>query len=375
MNKRLVLVLFWVIIAISCISCSSVKNEDNHIEVIKEEAKQEEAKQEEVKQVEEVKKSYQIPDFYKKEKDNVVFNTEIIVNQNVREKGLYYTTATLQDINYDKAYDILFKEKTTAKKEEYDSEDGKYISYQSSNYESLNIGFDSLFYLLPEVIYYNHSFSEYDDNYNANLYTKELEFDFATKKEVWEQMKNTLNSIGLNIEGNYTCYSLDYETLQNEEYAMGIDGKKDLSAYKSSWSQDDNGYFFIAHQELQDCTVQYPIQDVFEKISEQNAPIKFLYTKNGIISISIEGLFNFNVTDNYIDLLAFEKVADIVSEKYGMILGSSYEVTRAELYFRPMKNNDGRYDVVPTWQFTIKDLIEGSEGETYINAINGEEIL
>ena len=52
---------------------------------------------------------YDFPQSFNVEIDeNIKFNTEIIVNEKVREHGLYYTTATIQKKDDDKAYNILF---------------------------------------------------------------------------------------------------------------------------------------------------------------------------------------------------------------------------------------------------------------------------
>ncbi|OYP55488.1 hypothetical protein CG709_01455, partial [Lachnotalea glycerini] len=92
--------------------------------------------------------------------------------------------------------------------------------------------------------------------------------------------------------------------------------------------------------------------------------------------IDIEGLFDFQVINEYINLLPFEEIANHILDKYEMLLSdSTYEVTKAELYFRPIKNDNGTYDILPTWQFTIKDNLTESEGDTFINAITGEEIV
>ncbi|OYO51453.1 hypothetical protein CG709_19635, partial [Lachnotalea glycerini] len=146
--------------------------------------------------VQEEREPYQIPESYNKVGENITFQTEIIFNQKILETGLYYTTGTLQKIDYDKAFEILFKDKETASKEEHNIDGDNFVSYQSSNYEDLSISSDSLIYLTPEHIYYSHSFSEYDDDYNANLYSTDLDFDFASKEEIWTKMINTMNEIG-----------------------------------------------------------------------------------------------------------------------------------------------------------------------------------
>jgi hypothetical protein len=318
---------------------------------------------------------YNIPQTYTKEDENIAFHTEVIVDPKVFEDGLYYATATLQLFDYDKVYEALFNNKDDAKRDEDDYDGGKYVSYSSED-ENLNFAKNAIIYLKPEIRYYNNCFSEYEDDYNANLYSTETEFAFEAKEKVWLDIKDKMKTIGLNIDGSYTCYALDYETMQKEEFAMGPTGEKDPTAYKPGWSEEDNGYYFIAHQELMNCVVQYPVEDVLEKVSEQNAPIKFLYTKDGLKMLDIENVFDFQVSDKYISLLPFEDIAKVVQEKYQMILSdTTYEVTRAELYLRPIKKDDNTYDVVPTWQFTIIDNESKSEGRTYINGITGEEIL
>lgn len=318
---------------------------------------------------------YNIPDSFTQAFDNIIFNTDVIVNPKVKEEGLYYTTATFQAIDYQKAYEILYKEKDNVLEDKFEGNEGSGIFYQNDNYESLSLAPDGLFYLTADASNYMRSFSVDDDDYNADKFSTKQEFEFADKETALKEIKEIMKEVGLNIEGTYNCYSLDYQTLEKEEYSMGIDGKEDTSAYKDEWTNDDNGYFFIAHQNLQNCLVQYPILNVFEKLSEQNASIKILYTKKGLQFVTIENIFEFNISDKYLQLQPFEDVIKQLVEKYKMLLtNTNYIVTKAELYMRPIKISDDEFEVIPTWQFIILEESSGNESEMYINAITGEEI-
>lgn len=79
------------------------------------------------------------PENYNKTIENVVFNTNIVINRNSENQTLYETTATIQKKDNDKAYEVLFDDVDSKKAADIDRADGKEIYYQGTNGESLFI--------------------------------------------------------------------------------------------------------------------------------------------------------------------------------------------------------------------------------------------
>ncbi len=129
----------------------------------------------------------------------------------------------------------------------------------------------------------------------------------------YRELSKVLSEIGLDIAGKYNCYSLDYQTMKENEYVINFQGEEDRDRYKDNWTKDDNGYFFAVHQTLQGCTVQYPLAEVFSQVCDANAPVQVFYTRNGIVEMQIYDLFTFHQTDEPLVLKSFDEVADTVA--------------------------------------------------------------
>ena len=319
---------------------------------------------------------YDFPQSFNVEIDeNIKFNTEIIVNEKVREHGLYYTTATIQKKDDDKAYNILFDGIEIVNNFEKSMEGGKEVYYQGADSESLFMTPTTLFMSKPLFYYIVNSF-DLEEKEKSDIYLTNTEFDFMGIDEAYQEIKKIVSDFGIDIQGTYTCYSLDYQTMEKHEYVLGRKGKENKEGYKDEWSEADSGYYFTVHQILQDCIVQYPLADVFCEISNANAPIQVFYTEDGIQMMDIEKVFSFKQTEEKIELKNFDDIADVVASKYSMLLtDSQYEIVKAELFWRPIQVNQRSYNMVPAWEITIIEKPSLVETKMYINASTAEEIV
>lgn len=318
------------------------------------------------------------PATYTKEMDHVVFDAEIIVNEEVSDHGLYKTTAAYQSMNKEKAYDLLFGEVEIEECREKDTEMGKEMYYVGNQmHESLYMIKNHLSMNKDDIsTYIRQSFQLEGDDYNADLYLTGEEFEFKSIDEAYRELSGVLSDIGLDITGKYNCYSLDYKTLEENEYVVAVDEEKARSRYKESWTKDDNGYFFAVHQTLQGCTVQYPLAEVFRQVCDANAPVQALYTHNGIVDLEIYDLFTFQQSDEPLVLKSFDEVADTIAYKYNMILNDDqYEVKSAELFFRPVEGDKESFEMIPAWEVTIREVSTDRTLYMYVNALTAEEML
>lgn len=72
----------------------------------------------------------------------------------------------------------------------------------------------------------------------------------------------------------------------------------------------------------------------------------------------------------------FEEIADAIANKYNMILADSkYEVTEAELFWRPMESGEESFEMIPAWEITVLEVSSGRTLHMYVNAVTAEEIL
>lgn len=329
-----------------------------------------------------------IPEKYEKERDNVLFTTEIHVNQDIRMvPELRNVTAILQKIDTEKVYQKLFGEVEVADKDTFKSElnDGSSITeyyYQGKGEQFLNLDERKVMY---STAFYNYVYNCVDTSAAGNLkcYAEDKDFTFATREEALEDITEILGQMGIELgEIEYQVYALDYQTLQQEEYAIDMDGEEDISIYKDSWSEEDNCYYFFIRQKVENLLEYHPYSDLFKNPIEENAPIKVLYSQNGIEALEIERIYNFNVNeDKTIELLPFEEVTEAVVYKYNqLITGAQYVVTDATLYYMTEREEKENYRMLPVWIFNVGEVVE-SDGETvsgsllvFVNAETGEEI-
>lgn len=334
------------------------------------------------------KEKMNIPEKYEAENDNVIFTTEIHVNQEVRnQSGLKNVTVVRKKIDKDKVYQQLFQgvEVETEDKQEITLNDGSSITeyyYYGKNKEFLNVS--------PRVVQYSTAFYNYiyncvdlSEGGNLNSYAQDTDFSFCSREDALKNISTELGQMGIELgEIEYQLYALDYQTLQQNEYAMDMDGNEDTSIYKDNWSEEDNCYYFFIRQKVGNLPEYHPYSDLFKNPIEENAPIKVLYSKNGIESLEIERLYDFTESeDETIELMSFDKVAETVAYKYNQLLtGAKYVITDATLYYMTENVGDGTYQMFPVWIFNVEETIE-SNGETtsssllvFVNAQTGEEI-
>lgn len=316
----------------------------------------------------------EIPERYDKEADNVSFKTDVIVSANVRENGLRKLSATVQKPDPVKVFDCLMGDTEIREKNE---EENNYW-YGGVNNEILTINNTSIGFSTNFYAYVSNAFrlqQGYSD-YNADKYELDKDLEFASRQEAFENIRQTMETMGIGIEEQYKCYVLEHSMLQSEEYAMDINGNVDQASYKGSWTQDDDAYYFVINQKYSDTPAYHVFYDSFPLAADENAPVQVLYNKDGIQFLQLEKVFTFTEQENNYDLKSFEEIAQVIETKYGMLLdGSTYTVNQAMLYYMENKISEEKYEVVPVWIFNTVDSETGKTLQDIVNAQTGEEII
>lgn len=316
----------------------------------------------------------EIPERYDKEAENVSFKTDINVSENVRENGLRKLSATIQKPDPVKVFNCLMGDTEIRAKNE---EDNNYW-YEGVNNEILTINNTSIGFSTDFYVYVSNAFrlqQGYSD-YNADKYKLDKDLEFASRQDAFEDIRQALTAMGIDIEEQYTCYVLEHSMLQSEEYAMDINGNVDQAVYKDSWTKDDDSYYFAINQKFDDTPAYHVFYDNFPLAADENAPIQVLYNKNGIQFLQLEKVFAFTEQESNYDLKPFEEIAEVIETKYGMLLdGSTYSVNQATLYYMENKVNDEQYEVIPVWIFNTEDKETGKTLQDIVNAETGKEIV
>ena len=316
----------------------------------------------------------EIPERYEKEADNVYFKAGVIVSSEVRENGLQKISASVQRPDPAKVLECLMGD---AEIDEKNEEEDNYW-YVGANGESLTINNTSIGFATKFYVYVSNAFrlqQGYSD-YNADKYELDKDFGFASRQQAFEDVRQSLKMMGIDVENEYKCYVLEHSMLQSEEYVMDINGNVDQSNYKGSWTQDDDSYYFVINQKYGDTPAYHVFYDNFPLIADENAPIQVLYNKNGIQFLQLEKVFSFSEQEGIYDLKPFEEIVEVIENKYGMLLdGSTYSVNQATLYYMENETSDGQYAVSPVWIFNIVDNEDGKALQDVVNAQTGEEII
>lgn len=316
----------------------------------------------------------EIPERYDKEAENVSFKTDINVSENVRENGLQKLSATVQKPDTAKVFDCLMGDTEIREKNE---EDNNYW-YEGVNNEILTINHTSIGFSTNFYVYVSNAFrlqQGYSD-YNADKYELDKDLEFASRQEAFENIRQALETMGIDIEEQYKCYVLEHSMLQSEEYAMDINGNVDQTVYKDSWTQDDDSYYFVINQKYDDTPAYHVFYDNFPLAADENAPVQVLYNKDGIQFLQLEKVFAFTEQESNYDLKPFEEIAEVIETKYGMLLdGSTYSVNQATLYYMENKVSDEQYEVIPVWIFNTEDKETGKTLQDIVNAETGKEIV
>lgn len=316
----------------------------------------------------------EIPERYEKEADNVYFKADVIVSSEVRENGLQKISASVQRPDPAKVLECLMGD---AEIDEKNEEEDNYW-YVGANGESLTINNTSIGFATKFYVYVSNAFrlqQGYSD-YNADKYELDKDFGFASRQQAFEDVRQSLQIMGIDVENEYKCYVLEHSILQSEEYVMDMNGNVDQSNYKGSWTQDDDSYYFVINQKYGDTPAYHVFYDNFPLIADENAPIQVLYNKNGIQFLQLEKVFSFSEQEGIYDLKPFEEIVEVIENKYGMLLdGSTYSVNQATLYYMENETSDGQYAVSPVWIFNIVDNEDGKALQDVVNAQTGEEII
>lgn len=328
-----------------------------------------------------------VPEEYKDEKENVVFNTQIHVDESAREKGIIKETLIRQKYDTDKVYQKLFagvgvQDEITS---ELTANDGMNITehyYEGENEEILCVSPERVMY---RSALYNYIFNCVDTSAEGNLssYAQDINFSFATREEALKNIVAELEEMGISLgETEYQVYALDYKTLQQNEYAQDHDGNEDRSVYKDKWSEEDNCYYFFIRQKAGNLPEYHAYTGIFKDPIAENMPVKVVYSKNGIENIELEAVYEFEeIKDSEITLKPFEEIAETVAYKYNQLLtNAEYTVTDATLYYMTENEGGDTYRMLPVWILNIEEKAE-VDGEkiigsllVFVDAQTGEEI-
>lgn len=305
--------------------------------------------------------------------ERVKFDAEVLAHSSENMKAKSYE-ATLRTFDKEKLKEKFFssiEEPETISNDDPDSFYGK-------KDEFLAVYPTGIFFYTDFYKYVNHTFSLFEDDRNAEMYMKDTDFDFASRDEAKEIVLKELDSVGAGLGSEFflNMYSLDYETMKENEEVLDMDGGLDKSAYKPDWSSKDNCYYLCIRQSVNGIPVGYKYADADDNINEYNAPIQLLYSSSGIEFINIDRMFDFSDKNEEVVLADMDKVSDCIAKKYNDILNKSkYSVNKLELHYICVKESESKYTVRPAWVATMSVPGETTQFQMIIDAQTAKELI
>ena len=312
------------------------------------------------------------PEKLNMEIERVSFDAEVIAHSSANKKSKSYEV-TVRKFDKEKVKEKLLSNIEVAETINYGDED----SYQGTKEEYLSVSPTRIYFYKNLYLYVNNAFSLFEDDRNAELYMKDTDFDFASRDEAKESLLKELDSLGVGLGSEYfvNMYSLDYETMKENEKVIDMEGKPDKSAYKPEWSSKDNCYYLCIRQSLNGIPVGYKYSDSDAEINEYNAPIQILYSSSGIEFLNIDRVFDFSDNNEDIVLADMDKVSAAIAKKYnGMLDKTKYSVNKLELHYICVKESETKYKVRPAWVATMSVPGETAQFQMIIDAQTAEEL-
>ena len=224
-------------------------------------------------------------------------------------------------------------------------------------------------YVPQEISYVHAAFRLADDpDYNADLFQNGKEFPFKSIESAFLDVRQYLKEIGITIGEEYRCYSLDYETLRQEEVVYEENG----SSGKGEWTEADNAYYFAINQEANGLPIYIPMYGIYAADIDYNAPIQIMYKASGIGFLETGTMYEIMPVDTYVNPLKLEEIFECIKEKYDMLISDEEIVlTQAKLCWIPDKTSD---DLILGWSIR-GNTSAGENLQMFYDAQTGKELL
>ena len=217
-------------------------------------------------------------------------------------------------------------------------EETSYDDFQSESYtltETTGISITSenvLNYFSDQATYILNTIMEDDrfDTYNGNEFQTTTDLAFISQEEAWNQIKSFLQEIGVEVTDAYTCYVMDYKTMQQEEekiYQLLQEEDTKTFEKKEQWSADDDSYYFKTSIAWNG----YPVIPYMSGEGNDEQNVSVVYDKSGIISMMIIGHYPMQEKEE-VDIESPVKVAELLAEPLNNIISdTTYEIQKLTL--------------------------------------------
>ena len=339
------------------------------------------AKEKEKSEAEDTVYQYHFPEEYKKAGEKIEFDTEIVVDSS--ENVFYKGKAELESLDGENLKTLIYGGDFQGQAHKMDGTD-----YMGNDTEGLiwqtkengTLFFNNLnsTYMSPLFDHISQAFHLPDKQYEESWASTTEEFDGFSREEAYEKIKSILEDCGITVPEEYICYTLPYEEMAEREYAEDMYGNEDIEAEKTDWDENDDAYFFVFQSRYCGLPTYHPYVYRMEKDILENRPLQAVISREGIEYLSVERIFQYKQEKESVELLPFEKIAEVLEKQFTRIMGEeTYKVKRAEL--KAMENLAGKkeYEMVPVWiiDMEINDNGDIRNFQKFFDAATAKEYI
>lgn len=339
------------------------------------------AKEKEKSEAEDTVYQYHFPEEYKKAGEKIEFDTEIVVDS--AEDVFYKGKAELESLDGENLKTLIYGGDFQGQAHKMDGTD-----YMGNDTEGLiwqtkengTLFFNNLnsTYMSPLFDHISQAFHLPDKQYEESWASTTEEFDGFSREEAYEKIRSVLEDCGITVPEEYICYTLPYEEMAEREYAEDMYGNEDVEAEKTDWDENDDAYFFVFQSRYCGLPTYHPYVYRMEKDILENRPLQAVISREGIEYLSVERIFQYKQEKESVELLPFEKIAEVLEKQFTRIMGEeTYKVKRAEL--KAMENLAGKkeYEMVPVWiiDMEINDNGDIRNFQKFFDAATAKEYI
>lgn len=335
----------------------------------------------------------EFPKRFEKSYDKVDFQADVVIADGVDLNQICRKVVNRAYYDNDRAYERLFqgKELKIDQQNEVFGDNGEMIPNRdclSVDGESFSMDGQTLNFVKPFTgyIFRCMRLEKRNPEYNMDRYELNGDLDFMSREEGENQIVSLLADIGFEEKFDFlsTVYAMDYKTMEQEEYAMDMEGNEDTSRYKEVWTEEDNCYNYFLRQEIDGLPLYYLYGGVFKELDICNVGVNAVYSKDGLQYIRIDKLFvvDDSVNPVPVSFMEIEELAQSVDEQYLMMISDAdFVVHQMALYLMAEKASDETYyELFPVWILSMEQ-IQDKQGEkvrtplqSVIHAETGEVI-
>lgn len=339
------------------------------------------AKEKEKSEAEETVYKYSFPEEYKKAGEKIEFDTEIVVDSS--EDVFYKGKAELESLDGENLKTLIYGRDFQGQAHKMDGtdymgNDTEGVIWQTKENGTLFFNNLNSTYMSPLFDHISQAFHLPDKQYEESWASTTEEFDGFSREEAYEKIRSVLEDCGITVPEEYICYTLPYEEMAEREYAEDMYGNEDVEAEKTDWDENDDAYFFVFQSRYCGLPTYHPYVYRMEKDILENRPLQAVISREGIEYLSVERIFQYKQEKESVELLPFEKIAEVLEKQFTRIMGEeTYKVKRAEL--KAMENLAGKkeYEMVPVWiiDMEINDNGDIRNFQKFFDAATAKEYI